>query len=177
MKIGHTSNLGNRLSGLSLPRSAVALTLAGGLPWSRSCTRLSPSTVRAANPSGSAWSRPCRTTSRRRSPNSRQHSSPTAAKVTRSLPTSTLSPKKSSPPNGPTTAEDDLLVQAEEIVREVGHASVTLLQRRLGVGYTRAGRLIDKMEAAGMIGPHQGSRPRPLLAPESTAGPEQVGTA
>jgi DNA segregation ATPase FtsK/SpoIIIE-like protein len=63
--------------------------------------------------------------------------------------------------------EDDLLPQAEQVVREAGRASITLLQRRLGVGYARAGRLIDLLEARGVIGPEiGGGRPREILAPE-----------
>ena len=41
--------------------------------------------------------------------------------------------------------------------------SVSLLQRRLGVGYQRAGRLIDQLERAGVVGPHDGSRAREVL--------------
>ncbi|HEY7355540.1 MAG TPA: DNA translocase FtsK, partial [Ktedonobacterales bacterium] len=63
--------------------------------------------------------------------------------------------------------EDDLLPQAEQVVREAGKASITLLQRRLGVGYARAGRLIDLLEAHGIIGPEVGGgRPREILSPE-----------
>ncbi len=61
--------------------------------------------------------------------------------------------------------EDDLLPQAEQIVREAGKATPTLLQRRLGVGYARAGRLIDLLEAHGVIGPEISGRPREIIAP------------
>jgi hypothetical protein len=62
--------------------------------------------------------------------------------------------------------EDDLFTQAEQVVREAGKASITLLQRRLGVGYARAGRLIDLLEAHKIIGPADPSgRPREILAP------------
>ncbi|HLW01719.1 MAG TPA: DNA translocase FtsK [Ktedonobacterales bacterium] len=64
--------------------------------------------------------------------------------------------------------EDDLLPQAEQMVREAGKATITLLRRRLGVGYARAGRLIDLLEAHGVIGPDTGSgRPREIIAPET----------
>jgi len=48
--------------------------------------------------------------------------------------------------------DDDLLDRAEEIVREYGRASISLLQRRLRVGYSRAARLIDLLEQRGIIG-------------------------
>ncbi len=63
--------------------------------------------------------------------------------------------------------EDDLLPQAEQIVRDAGKASISMLQRRLGVGYARAGRLIDLLEAHGVIGPETGGgRPRDIISPE-----------
>lgn len=58
---------------------------------------------------------------------------------------------------------DPLLSKAIEIVVDAGQASVSLVQRRLSVGYSRAGRLIDQMEARGIIGPHEGSKPRRVL--------------
>ena len=58
---------------------------------------------------------------------------------------------------------DDLLPQAIEIVVEIGQASASLLQRKLKVGYSRAGRLIDQLEERGIIGPHEGSKPRRVL--------------
>ena len=58
---------------------------------------------------------------------------------------------------------DDLLPQAIEIVVDTGQASVSMIQRRLKVGYSRAGRIVDQMEARGIIGPHEGSKPRQVL--------------
>lgn len=58
---------------------------------------------------------------------------------------------------------DPLLSKAIEIVVDSGQASVSLVQRRLSVGYSRAGRLVDQMEARGIIGPHEGSKPRRVL--------------
>ncbi|PZN09350.1 MAG: cell division protein FtsK, partial [Bacillota bacterium] len=65
----------------------------------------------------------------------------------------------------PTSAQedDDLFTEAVRVVLEAGQASVSLIQRRLRVGYTRAGRLIDMMEERGYIGPHQGAKPRDVL--------------
>jgi S-DNA-T family DNA segregation ATPase FtsK/SpoIIIE len=60
--------------------------------------------------------------------------------------------------------EDDLYPRAVEIVREAGSASVSLLQRRLRIGYSRAARLIDLMEERGIVGPSEGAnKPRPVL--------------
>ncbi|WP_027363775.1 DNA translocase FtsK [Desulfotruncus alcoholivorax] len=63
----------------------------------------------------------------------------------------------------PADAEDDLLAQAVKIFLETGHASISLLQRRLHIGYARAARLIDIMEKKGYVGGYEGSRPRALL--------------
>jgi S-DNA-T family DNA segregation ATPase FtsK/SpoIIIE len=59
--------------------------------------------------------------------------------------------------------DDDLLVEAKQVVREYQHASVSLLQRRLKVGYARAARLMDQLEANGVVGPADGSKQRPVL--------------
>jgi S-DNA-T family DNA segregation ATPase FtsK/SpoIIIE len=64
-------------------------------------------------------------------------------------------------------AEDALLEEAIRIVREANRASVSLLQRRLRIGYTRAARLMDALEARGIIGPAQGSAPREVLSSTS----------
>ena len=60
-------------------------------------------------------------------------------------------------------SEDDLLEAAVEVVLEQKVASVSILQRRLGVGYPRAARLIDVMEQKHYIGPFEGSKPRKVL--------------
>lgn len=59
--------------------------------------------------------------------------------------------------------QDELYEQAVQIVLEAKQASVSLLQRRMRVGYTRAARLIDYMESKGVIGPYEGSKPREVL--------------
>ena len=58
---------------------------------------------------------------------------------------------------------DELLSAAVEGVLETGQASVSMLQRRLKLGYSRAARLVDQMEAQGSVGPFEGSKPRQLL--------------
>ncbi len=58
---------------------------------------------------------------------------------------------------------DSKMDEAIKCVIDAGQASTSLLQRRLSVGYARAGRMIDDMERMGIIGPHQGSKPRDVL--------------
>jgi S-DNA-T family DNA segregation ATPase FtsK/SpoIIIE len=65
--------------------------------------------------------------------------------------------------------EDPLLERAIEIVVQTQTASVSLLQRRLRVGYTRAGRLIDMLERRGIISGYEGSKPRRVLVGEHAA--------
>lgn len=60
-------------------------------------------------------------------------------------------------------AEDELLPDAVRILIETGHASISMLQRRLHVGYARAARLIDIMEKKGIVGGYEGSKPRAIL--------------
>ncbi|MGN1097712.1 MAG: DNA translocase FtsK, partial [Clostridia bacterium] len=62
---------------------------------------------------------------------------------------------------------DDMLPAAIQAVVEAGQASASLLQRRLKVGYARAGRLIDQLEERGIIGPQEGSKPRAVLMSRS----------
>ena len=58
---------------------------------------------------------------------------------------------------------DPMMNEAIKCVIEAGQASTSLLQRRLRLGYARAGRLIDEMEQLGVVGPHEGSKPRQVL--------------
>ena len=58
---------------------------------------------------------------------------------------------------------DSKMDEAIKCVIEAGQASTSLIQRRLKVGYARAGRMIDDMEQLGVVGPHQGSKPRDVL--------------
>ncbi|MBU1864685.1 MAG: DNA translocase FtsK [Candidatus Omnitrophica bacterium] len=59
--------------------------------------------------------------------------------------------------------KDEMYDEAVRVVYESKQASVSILQRRLRLGYTRAARIIDMMEAEGVVGPYQGSKPRELL--------------
>ena len=58
---------------------------------------------------------------------------------------------------------DPMIPEAVRCVVEAGQASTSLLQRRLRLGYARAGRLVDEMEQMGIVGPHEGSKPRQVL--------------
>ena len=68
--------------------------------------------------------------------------------------------------------DDPLLPEATEEVKRAGKASASLLQRRLRVGYARAARLLDILEAQGIIGPGDGAKPREVygvIPPEEKA--------
>lgn len=69
---------------------------------------------------------------------------------------------------------DPLLRQAAQIAIEEGQGSVSRLQRRLSVGHARAGKLMDMLEAMGIVGKHQGSKPREVLITEADL-PEYFG--
>ncbi len=66
-------------------------------------------------------------------------------------------------PNGEGGEEDDLLPEAVEVFLATGQASISMLQRRLRIGYNRAARLIDIMEQRGIVSGFEGSKPRKLL--------------
>ena len=63
----------------------------------------------------------------------------------------------------PPSEGDELLPAAVEVILETGQASVSMLQRRLKLGYARAARIVDEMEEKGIVGPFEGSKPRQLL--------------
>ncbi|HOX09085.1 MAG TPA: DNA translocase FtsK [Candidatus Omnitrophota bacterium] len=64
---------------------------------------------------------------------------------------------------GKTYEKDDMYEEAVKMVLDTKQASVSMLQRRLGLGYTRSARLVDTMEAEGIVGPYNGSKPREIL--------------
>jgi S-DNA-T family DNA segregation ATPase FtsK/SpoIIIE len=76
------------------------------------------------------------------------------------------SSKGSGPDPDPTADEaagDEMLPAAVEVILETGQASVSMLQRRLKLGYARAARIVDEMEERGIVGPFKGSKPREIL--------------
>lgn len=58
---------------------------------------------------------------------------------------------------------DELLPSAIDLVVDEGQASISYLQRKLKIGYSRAARIVDEMEERGIVGPHEGSKPRKVL--------------
>ena len=65
--------------------------------------------------------------------------------------------------DGPDDDSDEMLPAAVEVILETGQASVSMLQRRLKLGYARAARIMDEMEERGIVGHFEGSKPRQLL--------------
>ncbi len=77
---------------------------------------------------------------------------------------SILAPVESEGPGGIEDEEvDELYQEAVDLVVRTGQASISMLQRRLRVGYNRAARMIERMEREGIVGPSDGVRPRPVL--------------
>ena len=73
-------------------------------------------------------------------------------------------PSASDPdPNADELGGDEMLPAAVDVILETGQASVSMLQRRLKLGYARAARIVDEMEEKGIVGPFQGSKPRSIL--------------
>ena len=66
-------------------------------------------------------------------------------------------------PNQDEIAGDEMFPAAVDVILETGQASVSMLQRRLKLGYARAARIVDEMEDRGIVGPFQGSKPRAIL--------------
>ena len=65
--------------------------------------------------------------------------------------------------DSPSNSFDDMLPQAVEAVLEAGSCSVSMLQRRVKLGYSRAARIVDQMEELGIVGPYEGAKPRKLV--------------
>ncbi len=65
--------------------------------------------------------------------------------------------------SAPQNDYDELLPQAVDVIFETQQASVSMLQRRLKLGYSRAARLIDQLEEVGVVGPYEGSKPRKIM--------------
>ena len=81
------------------------------------------------------------------------------AAQTGNKPTAATTPE----PNSEEQAGDEMLPAAVDVILETGQASVSMLQRRLKLGYARAARIVDEMEEKGIVGPFQGSKPRAIL--------------
>ena len=64
---------------------------------------------------------------------------------------------------GSASGYDEMLPQAVEVVLEMGSCSVSMLQRRVKLGYSRAARIVDQMEELGIVGPYEGAKPRSVV--------------
>ncbi len=71
---------------------------------------------------------------------------------------------------------DEMLPAAVDVILETGQASVSMLQRRLKLGYARAARIVDEMEEKGIVGPFQGSKPRAILITKEEWAARQGGS-
>ncbi|MBO7389279.1 MAG: DNA translocase FtsK, partial [Oscillospiraceae bacterium] len=71
-------------------------------------------------------------------------------------------PEKSDEP-GLASEYDDMLPQAVDVALEIKQVSVSMLQRRLKLGYSRAARIVDQMEELGIVGPYEGAKPRQVI--------------
>jgi S-DNA-T family DNA segregation ATPase FtsK/SpoIIIE len=67
------------------------------------------------------------------------------------------------PESGASGEDEDLIQQCIEVIRSEQKASVSLMQRRLRLGYTRAARIMDELELRGIVGPSKGAEPRDIL--------------
>ena len=79
-------------------------------------------------------------------------------------------------PNAEELDGDEMLPAAVDVILETGQASVSMLQRRLKLGYARAARIVDEMEEKGFVGPFQGSKPRTILITKEQWAAQKGGT-
>ena len=79
--------------------------------------------------------------------------------------------------DGPDEDRDELFSAAVDVTLDIGQASVSMLQRRLKLGYARAARLMDQMEQEGIVGPSEGSKPRQILITKDQWAAMQGGSA
>ena len=90
----------------------------------------------------------------------------------------TKTPTASDPePNADELGGDEMLPAAVDVILETGQASVSMLQRRLKLGYARAARIVDEMEEKGIVGPFQGSKPRDILVTKEQWEAMRTGNA
>ncbi len=104
-----------------------------------------------------------------------QYSDEVMAKIEESMQEKEKGSAKSTSSEPADDEGDELLPAAVEVVLETGQASVSMLQRRLKLGYSRAARLVDQMEERGIVGPFEGSKPRQLLITRSQWQEMQMG--
>ena len=78
---------------------------------------------------------------------------------------------------GASDEDEDLIQQCIEVIRSEQKASVSLLQRRLRLGYTRAARIMDELEQRGIVGPSKGAEPRDILIDLDGEGHDGRGAA
>ncbi len=71
--------------------------------------------------------------------------------------------------------DEDIIQQCIEVIRSEQKASVSLLQRRLRLGYTRAARIMDELENRGIVGPSKGAEPRDILIDLDGGGADGAG--
>ena len=104
-----------------------------------------------------------------------QYSDEVMAKIEESMQEKEKGSAKSASSEPADDEGDELLPAAVEVVLETGQASVSMLQRRLKLGYSRAARLVDQMEERGIVGPFEGSKPRQLLITRAQWQEMQMG--
>jgi len=78
-------------------------------------------------------------------------------------------------PDGPLEEDEEIVQQCIEVIRSEQKASVSLLQRRLRLGYTRAARIMDELENRGIVGPSKGAEPRDILLDLDGEGHDGAG--
>lgn len=78
---------------------------------------------------------------------------------------------------GDDDADDDLYEEAKQVVMQAGKASTSYLQRRFKIGYSRAARLMDILEAKGVIGPQDGAKPRAVLGGSGASNDDESPTS
>ncbi len=104
-----------------------------------------------------------------------QYSDEVIAKIEESVQEKEKAPKGGAADLTAADEGDELFPAAVEVVLETGQASVSMLQRRLKLGYSRAARLVDQMEDRGVVGPFEGSKPRQLLITRAQWQEMQMG--
>ena len=95
--------------------------------------------------------------------NTAEYSADVMAEIDRKASESGKQQPAAAEPESSASDGDEMMPAAVEVILETGQASVSMLQRRLKLGYARAARIMDEMEEKGIVGPFEGSKPRQLL--------------